>query len=84
MDLQRLSRILRRLWIPALARVRTLLVGPIVMAVFGDSARDCLARLLDDSAAASDAEGHWQRFLELAPESPWAEEALQRLEAARL
>ncbi len=43
-----------------------------------------LARLLDDTAAASEAEAHWQRFLELAPESPWAEEALQRLEAARL
>ena len=43
-----------------------------------------LARLLDDTAAASDAESHWQRFLELAPESPWAEEALQRIEAARL
>jgi len=43
-----------------------------------------LARLLDEAAATSDAETHWQRFLELAPESPWAEEALQRLEAARL
>ena len=43
-----------------------------------------LARLLDDAAEASNAEAHWQRFLELAPESPWAEEALQRLEAARL
>lgn len=43
-----------------------------------------LARMLDDANAAGDAETHWQRFLELAPESPWAEEALQRLEAARL
>ena len=43
-----------------------------------------LARLLDEADAASDAEKHWQRFLELAPESPWADEALQRLEAARL
>lgn len=43
-----------------------------------------LARLLDEAEAASDAEVHWQRFLELAPESPWADEALQRLEAARL
>ena len=43
-----------------------------------------LARLLDETEAASDAEVHWQRFLELAPESPWADEAAQRLEAARL
>jgi tetratricopeptide (TPR) repeat protein len=43
-----------------------------------------LARLLDDAAAAGDAETHWQRFLELAPDSPWAEEALQRIESARL
>lgn len=43
-----------------------------------------LARLLDDAADATAAERHWQRFLELAPESPWAEEAVQRLEAARL
>ncbi len=43
-----------------------------------------LARLLDEKSAASEAESHWQRFLELAPDSPWAEEALQRLEAARL
>jgi tetratricopeptide (TPR) repeat protein len=43
-----------------------------------------LARLLDDAAAAGEAETHWQRFLELAPDSPWAEEALQRIEAARL
>ena len=43
-----------------------------------------LARLLDEAEAASNAEGHWRRFLELAPESPWADEALQRLEAARL
>lgn len=42
-----------------------------------------LARLLDDAGAASDAELHWQRFLELAPESPWAEEAQQRLEAGQ-
>lgn len=40
-----------------------------------------LARLLDETPAASDAERHWRRFLELAPESPWAEEAQQRLEA---
>lgn len=43
-----------------------------------------LARLLDEASNAGDAERHWQRFLELAPESPWAEEAHERLEAARL
>jgi tetratricopeptide (TPR) repeat protein len=42
-----------------------------------------LARLLDDAGQADDAETHWRRFLELAPESPWAEEAQQRLEAGR-
>jgi tetratricopeptide (TPR) repeat protein len=43
-----------------------------------------LARLLDDQGHASQAETHWQRFVDLAPESPWADEAWQRLEAARL
>jgi tetratricopeptide (TPR) repeat protein len=43
-----------------------------------------LARLFDDSGAASQAETHWQRFVALAPDSPWAEEALERLEAAQL
>lgn len=42
-----------------------------------------LARLLDEQGHASQAETHWQRFVELAPDSPWAEEAWQRLEAAR-
>ncbi|QDU31884.1 Tetratricopeptide repeat protein [Anatilimnocola aggregata] len=41
-----------------------------------------LARLLDETGDGSQAETHWQRFVELAPDSPWAEEALQRLEAA--
>lgn len=39
-----------------------------------------LARTLDDLARASDAERHWQTFLELAPSSPWADEARARLE----
>lgn len=37
-----------------------------------------LARLLDVSGQAAEASRHWQRFLELAPASPWAEEALDR------
>ncbi|GIW93548.1 MAG: hypothetical protein KatS3mg110_1589 [Pirellulaceae bacterium] len=41
-----------------------------------------LARLLDDSGKSSQAEEYWRRFLELAPESPWAEMAQQRLETA--
>lgn len=38
-----------------------------------------LARALDDSGSDIKAAEHWVRFLELAPESPWAEEAKQRL-----
>ena len=38
-----------------------------------------LARALEDTAQTSRAIEHWQRFLELAPASPWAEEAAQRL-----
>lgn len=38
-----------------------------------------LARLLDDAARSSEAEQHWQAFLNLAAESPWADEARQRL-----
>ena len=38
-----------------------------------------LARLLDEMVRPREAETHWQRFLELAPKSPWAEEARQRL-----
>jgi tetratricopeptide (TPR) repeat protein len=39
-----------------------------------------LARLLDDSDRSLEAQQHWRRFLELAPQSPWAAEARQRLE----
>lgn len=38
-----------------------------------------LARLLDDMGQAEQADAHWQTFLELAPKSPWAEEARDRL-----
>ncbi len=38
-----------------------------------------LARALDDLGLTSKANHHWQRFVELAPASPWAEEAHQRL-----
>jgi tetratricopeptide (TPR) repeat protein len=38
-----------------------------------------LARLLDERGDAADADTHWRRFLELAPDSPWADEARQRL-----
>jgi tetratricopeptide (TPR) repeat protein len=38
-----------------------------------------LARALDDLGQPSKANQHWQRFIELAPASPWAEEAQHRL-----
>jgi len=38
-----------------------------------------LARALDDLGQSSKANQHWQRFIELAPASPWAEEAQHRL-----
>lgn len=38
-----------------------------------------LARLLDEMDRPFEAESHWERFLELAPKSPWAEEARERL-----
>ncbi len=38
-----------------------------------------LARVFDDRGDTVHAETHWQRFLELAPESPWADEARIRL-----
>lgn len=38
-----------------------------------------LARALDDLGHPTRACEHWNRFLELAPASPWAEEAVQRL-----
>lgn len=39
-----------------------------------------LARTLDTLGRADEAAGHWQRFIELAPESPWADEAHSRLD----
>ncbi|MEI8373051.1 MAG: tetratricopeptide repeat protein [Planctomycetota bacterium] len=38
-----------------------------------------LARTLDDMGHRLTAEQHWQKFLTLAPESPWAAEAAERL-----
>ena len=38
-----------------------------------------LARLLDESGRRQEAEKHWRTFLELAPDSPWAEQAHTRL-----
>jgi tetratricopeptide (TPR) repeat protein len=38
-----------------------------------------LARLLDDSRNANEAETHWRHFLRLAPNTPWADEAQRRL-----
>lgn len=38
-----------------------------------------LARLLDERRLPDEAESHWQTFLRLAPQSPWAAEARQRL-----
>ncbi len=38
-----------------------------------------LARTLDECDRRDEAEPHWQAFLELAPDSPWANEARQRL-----
>ncbi len=38
-----------------------------------------LARLLDDLDREDEAVVHWRRFLEIAPEGPWAEEAKMRL-----
>src|SRR5438270_733433 len=38
-----------------------------------------LARTLDDLARGGEALAHWRRFAELSPESPWAEEARERL-----
>ena len=39
-----------------------------------------LARLLDDCGSTAEAEMHWRTFLSLAPDSPWAEEAQNRIE----
>lgn len=38
-----------------------------------------LARTLDDLCRGDEAQRHWQEFVRLAPNSPWAEEARQRL-----
>jgi Tfp pilus assembly protein PilF len=38
-----------------------------------------LARTLDELDRTSVAEEHWRHFLQLAPESPWADEAHLRL-----
>jgi tetratricopeptide (TPR) repeat protein len=40
-----------------------------------------LARLLDGLNQSREASRHWKRFLDLAPASPWAEEALDRTAA---
>jgi tetratricopeptide (TPR) repeat protein len=42
-----------------------------------------LARLLDEAGRCEEAREHWQRFLELAPESPWSEEAAARIGEVR-
>lgn len=39
-----------------------------------------LARLLDEQGQTTKAAEHWQRFVELSPASPWAEEAQCRLQ----
>ncbi len=39
-----------------------------------------LARTLDDLGRRAEAWPHWDRFLDLAPDSPWAEEARARLQ----
>ncbi|MCC6494045.1 MAG: tetratricopeptide repeat protein [Pirellulales bacterium] len=41
-----------------------------------------LARTLDELGRADEARPHWQRFAELAPDSPWADEARERLQLA--
>lgn len=38
-----------------------------------------LARALDESGHTDEAQLHWRKFLELAPASPWSEEARERL-----
>jgi tetratricopeptide (TPR) repeat protein len=40
-----------------------------------------LARLLDEAGRPTEAVIHWQRFLELSPDSPWGEEARMRVGA---
>lgn len=43
-----------------------------------------LARLLDRTDRSAAAVGHWRSFLDLAPASPWADEAYQRMAEAIL
>jgi tetratricopeptide (TPR) repeat protein len=38
-----------------------------------------LARSLDEAGRGEQATRHWLRFLQLSPQSPWADEALERL-----
>jgi tetratricopeptide (TPR) repeat protein len=38
-----------------------------------------MARLLEELGRAGEASGHWRAFLDLAPDSPWADEARGRL-----
>ena len=40
-----------------------------------------LARVLDDTGREIESKHHWQKFLQLSPDSPWAEEAIARLHA---
>ena len=40
-----------------------------------------LARILDETGRDIEARHHWSKFLELAPDSPWAEEAAGRIDA---
>lgn len=42
-------------------------------------ARYHLARVLDDLGRIEEAHHHWEAFLEMSPESPWAQEARDRL-----
>ena len=41
-----------------------------------------LARCLEEEGSEVEARYHWSRFLELTPDSPWADEALSRLESS--
>ncbi|HUG68514.1 MAG TPA: MerR family transcriptional regulator [Pirellulaceae bacterium] len=43
-----------------------------------------LARTLDELDRAEEADFHWREFLSLAPDSPWADEARDRLQVAGL
>ena len=38
-----------------------------------------LARTLEELSRSEEADLHWRKFLDLAPDSPWAEEARERL-----